>query len=202
MREQVDLCQLVAWLQRPAVLRTLRAHSNGLFAAFAATDCKALEALLPGPPWSWSPRGRELVPSLQACSHGGGADWFLYQTLWRQRVLPDAPYLLLHTGCEAISPPGAERLRYDDERYGRRGQAEALLFFTPCLAMIGRAKVFYDEPRGFCEALGEGRTVGEAWRRYFAIEAAAANWGEVGGDIGRKRSYFWSLLGDWTLRLH
>jgi len=33
------------------------------------------------------------------------------------------------------------------------------------------------------------------------IEAKAERWGAVGGDIGRKRSYFWSVLGDATLRL-
>ncbi len=67
--------------------------------------------------------------------------------------------------------------------------------------MVGRAKVFYDEPRGFCAALGEGRTFGAAWQRYFAIESVATDWREVGDDIGRKRSYFWSIVGDWTLRL-
>lgn len=199
--EGADLCALVEWLRRPAVLRTLRAHSDGRHAAFAATDAGRLEALVGGAPWSFTARGRALVPSLHACAHRGAADWFLYHTLWRERALPDVPYLLVHTGCEAISPPGADRLPYDHPHYGRRGQAEALLFFTPCLALVGRAKVFYDEPRGFCRALGAGATFGDAWRRYFAIEAAAQGWNEVGGDIGRKRAAFWSLLGDFTLRL-
>ncbi|HZN40352.1 MAG TPA: hypothetical protein VFD82_16215 [Planctomycetota bacterium] len=44
-------------------------------------------------------------------------------------------------------------------------------------------------------------TFGEAWRRCFAIEGEAKNWTEVGDDIGRKRSCFWSVIGDWTLRL-
>lgn len=199
--EQVDLCALVEWLRRPAVLRTLRAHSDGLHAAFAATDTAKLQELIGGLAWSWSPQGRALVPSLQASSRGGAADYFLYRTLWQDQALPDVPYLLVHTGCEAVSPPGAERYAYSDPRYGRRGQAEALLFFTPCLALVGRAKVFYDEPRGFCEELGKGGNFGDAWRRYFAVEGRADSWGEVGGDIGRKRSYFWSLLGDWTLKL-
>ncbi|MFT5690343.1 MAG: hypothetical protein ACI8PQ_003198 [Planctomycetota bacterium] len=60
-------------------------------------------------------------------------------------------------------------------------------------------------PRGFAEALAEalgaGETFGKAWSRYFEIESQAASWGKAGGDIGRKRSYFWSVLGDWTLRL-
>ena len=49
--------------------------------------------------------------------------------------------------------------------------------------------------------LGEGKTFGDAWRRYFEIESQAKDWNEVGGDIGRKRAYFWSIVGDCTLRL-
>ena len=50
-------------------------------------------------------------------------------------------------------------------------------------------------------ATGCTATVGDAWRGTFEIESNAAAWSKVGGDIGRKRTYFWSLLGDWTLRL-
>ena len=53
----------------------------------------------------------------------------------------------------------------------------------------------------FCEALKEGRTFGEAWARYFEVESKAESWSAAGGDIGRKRACFWSLLGDWTLQL-
>jgi len=196
----VDLTALTAWLQRPAVLRTLRAHSDPYAAAFDRTDPAALERTIGGPPWRWHRDGQQLVPSLRA-NGNGRADWWFYRSLFENRVLPDQPYLLVHTGCEALSPPGACEFGFDDPRYGRFAHAEAMLFFTPCLAMVGRAKVFYDEPRGFCEALAEGATFGDAWRRYFAIEGAAASWAEVGGDIGRKRAYFWSVVGDCTLRL-
>ncbi len=198
--EHTDLVKVVQWLQRPAVLRTLRAHSDPWCAAFEPTDVKVLEAAVGGPPWHWRRVEQRLVPSL-AGNAGGRADYFFYRTLWQHHVLPDHPYLLVHTGCEALSPPGACELPFDDPGYGLRQHAESMLFFTPCLAIVGRAKVFYDEPRGFCEALAAGATFGDAWRRYFAIEAAAANWDEAGGDIGRKRAYFWSVLGDWTLRL-
>jgi hypothetical protein len=62
--------------------------------------------------------------------------------------------------------------------------------------LVGRAKVFYDEPRGFATALAGGATFGDAWARYFELESRADSWGAVGGDIGRKRAYFWSVLGD------
>jgi len=66
---------------------------------------------------------------------------------------------------------------------------------------MGRSKVFYDEPKHFAESLGAGRTFGAAWAEYFEVESEAATWSQAGGDIGRKRAYFWSVLGDWTLRL-
>lgn len=90
---------------------------------------------------------------------------------------------------------------YDDRRYGLRQGAEALLFFGNGLALVGRAKVFYDEPREFAATLARGETFGAAWARYFAVESEAEKWSRVGGDIGRKRSYFWSVLGDCSLRL-
>lgn len=79
--------------------------------------------------------------------------------------------------------------------------AESMLFYGSCLALVGRAKVFYDSPRGFYAVLPEGKTFGAAWAWYFDVGSRAKTLREVGGGIGRKRSYFWSLIGDWTLRL-
>lgn len=199
VHENVHLLALLAWWQRPALLRTLRAHSDPFTAVFAATDGDALDAAI-GAPWSFVTRDGAMVPSLAGSARGGRADFFFYRSLWANHLPAPQPYLLVHTGCEAIAPHGATSLRYDEPQYAVRQHAEAILFYTPCVAMVGRAKVFYDEPRGFCEALGSGGTVGDAWRRYFEVEAAS-EWGQAGGDIGRKRSYFWSLLGDFTLRL-
>lgn len=194
-----DLLELLRWLERPAVLRTLRAHSDGGGAAFAPSDPAALQAAL-GAPWRWRNEGDRLVPSWED-HRGGRADFTFFCALHEAGVLPREPYLMLHTGCEVLSPPGSVVHPYDDPAYGRFAHAESILFFTPCLAIVGRAKVFYDEPRGFATALGAGETVGAAWRRYFEIESRAASWGEVGDDIGRKRAYFWSIVGDCTLRL-
>ena len=199
VHQGASLVELLHWLQRPAVLRTLRAHSDPWGAAFAATDPDALTKEL-GQPWHWVEDGADLVPRWRD-HRGGRADFVFYRAIHERKALRDDPYLLVHTGCEAVSPPHAVTHAYDAPEYGQRAHAESILFFTPCVAMLGRAKVFYDEPRGFAEALGAGQTVGDAWRRYFAIEGAAANWSEVGDDIGRKRAYFWSVLGDWTLRL-
>ena len=195
------LVQLVDWLRYPAILRTLRAHSDPWGSVFAGGDVGELEAKLGGSPWSWTQRGTKLEPSLEAACAGGKLDWFLLRSLWAGDGVAAEPSFYLHTGCHGISPSGAARRPFDHPEYGVRQGAESLLFFAEGLALVGRAKVFYDEPRGFCEALSTGATFGEAWTRYFELESEADSWGEVGGDIGRKRAYFWSVLGDWTLNL-
>ena len=193
------LTQVAAWLAEPALLRTVRAHSDGSGSVFRRSS--DLDEHLGGPAWSWSRRGTELVPSLEDPTRGGRLDWFLLNSLWRNHAIAPQPSFYLHTGCEIVSPPGASKLAFDDPAYGRRQAGEALLFFGQGLALVGRAKVFYDEPRGFCDELAAGGTFGAAWARYFEEESRAPTWGLAGGDIGRKRAYFWSVLGDWTLRL-
>jgi hypothetical protein len=195
------LAAVMDWLSRPALLRTVRAHSDAWGSVFARAAPEPLDARLPGPPWSWTPRGDQLVPSLAAACGRGKLDWFLLRTLWEWDALAPEPSFYVHTGCHGISPPGALSRPYSDESYGARQGAEALLFFARGLALVGRAKVFYDEPREFSDVLAEKHTFGRAWARYFDVESEAASWPQVGGDIGRKRAYFWSVLGDWTLTL-
>jgi len=195
------LTEFVSWLKQPAVLRALCAHSDPWGSALQRGDVAELEALV-GPAFSWSPEGSTLVPSLEAACAGGKLDFFLLRTLWENGVSQTlAPCLWLYTGCHGVSPPGALKLAYDDPRYGVRQGAESLLFFGGGLALLGRSKVFYDTPRGFAGVLADGGTMGDAWIHYFDVESRAERWSDVGGDIGRKRAYFWSLLGDWTLRL-
>ncbi len=196
-----SLIDVVAWFRRPAVLRTVRAHTDPWGSVFAKADPAKLDAAIGGPAWSWTRRGRTLVPSLAAAAGGGKADFFLLRTLWENRVLGDDAALYIHTGCHGISPPGAKTLPWNHPGHGLRGNGPSVLFYGNGLALVGRAKVFYDEPRGFAETLARGETFGDAWRRYFELESRSRDWGRVGGDIGRKRAYFWSVIGDWTLRL-
>ena len=199
-QSEVDLCAVAQWLQTPAVLRTIRAHSDPWGCVFAPTDVTKLTQIA-GPPWSFAIQAGELVPSLGPACAGGKLDFFLLKTLHANARTGHGASFYLHTGCEAISPAGSATLPFSDPNYGVRNGAESLLFLADGLALVGRAKVFYDEPRGFCEALAAGGSFGAAWKRYFEVESAAASWSEVGDDIGRKRAYFWSVLGDWTLRL-
>jgi hypothetical protein len=196
-----DLRAVAKWLRTPAVLRTIRAHSDPWGSVYAQTDAAALLAENGGVAWSFAIEDGEFKPSLGPACGGGKLDYFLLKTLHANGLMGQGASFYIHTGCEAISPGGAGTLSFDHPGYGLRNGAEAMLFFADGLALVGRAKVFYDEPRGFCEALAEGKTFGAAWRRYFELESAAKSWGEVGDDIGRKRAYFWSVLGDWTLTL-
>lgn len=195
------LVDFTKWIHYPAVLRTVRAHSDPQTSAFRRSSPADLDAAIGGPAWSWTPRGERLESSLAAACGGGRLNWFLLRTLWENHVVAPEPAIYLHTGCEGISPPGARSLPYDNPAYGARQGAEAILFFGNGLTLVGRAKVFYDEPRGFAEALRDGKSIGAAWARYFETESQAGSWGEAGGNIGRKRAYFWSVLGDWSLRL-
>ena len=138
---------------------------------------------------------------LAAACGKGRLNWFLLRSLWQNGAVAPEPAFYLHTGCEGISPTGARGWPYDHRNYGARQGAEAQIFFGQGLALVGRAKVFYDEPRGFADALRDGRTIGEAWARYFEIESGATSWSKAPGQIGRKRAYFWSVLGDWSLKL-
>jgi hypothetical protein len=192
-----SVAQFVDWLRYPAVLRTLRAHSDPQVSQLGKGDIDELDARVGGPAWSWARRGDRLEPSLTAACGNGTINWFLLHTLWENRAIAPEPAFYIHTGCNGISPSGAEKLPYDHPAYGRRQGAESLLFFANGLALVGRAKVYYDEPREFSEVFGQGRTFGDAWAHYYEIESTSPQ----GGDIGRKRAYYWSVLGDWTLRL-
>ncbi|MBM3498419.1 MAG: hypothetical protein FJX74_07075 [Armatimonadetes bacterium] len=195
--EGATLLEAIRWLKRPAAVRALKAHSDPWGSSVGKTeDAEALKTELGGTFGGWRSEGNQLVPGLL---NQDKLHLEYYRALWANGQLPDCGVLYLHTGCESIAPEGAATLPYSHPQYGYWQGAESLLFHANGLALVGRSKVFYDEPRGFFRVLATGGTVGEAWAEYFAIESAATDVDEVGGGIGRKRAYFWSVLGDWTL---
>ncbi len=196
-----NLAAMIGWLKRPADLRWISGHSNGFFTAFEKTPSGPLVEALGGQVLAWIRQGDKLLSPTQCGLSKGHADFSFYRALWKNRVLPSNPYLLIHIGCEVLTPPGARKMPFYSRDYGNRQNAECQLFYANALAIAGRSKVFYDHPRGFCKALAQGKTFGEALRAYYLLESRAKSWKEVGGDIGRKRAYFWAVIGDWTLRL-
>ncbi len=192
-----NLLDYVAWLKEPAALRDVRAHTDCYGSIFGKVQAAKLVEAVGGTAWGWSKRGSALVPGL----HTSKADFPLYRSLWENSQQARGGALYLHTGCDVVSPASASKRAYNHPGYGHWQGAECLLFYADALVLLGRAKVFYDAPRGFSQVLAGGGTMAEAWQRYFQIESEAASAAKVGGGIGRKRAYFWSLVGDWTLRL-
>ena len=197
IRKDTTLVDFINWLEYPAVLRTVRAHSYPQGSQFHKTEYQKIEERVGGPIWSWTQHGDKLVPSLQAASSGGMLNWFLLRTLYENGRVSNTPCFYHHTGCNSISPPGVSKYPYNHPRYGERQGAESLLFFGNGLALVGRAKVYFDEPAGFAEELREGKTFGQAWAKYYKLDSQ----NERIHEVSRKKAYFWSVLGDWTLRL-
>ncbi len=201
LRGRPNLVNFVEWMEYPAVLRTVRAHSDATTSRFRKAKPSQLDAALEGTPWSWTQRDDRLEPSLASACGGGALNFYLMRSLWENGKVAPQPSFYHHTGCNAISPYGAESYPYDHPSYGARNGAEALLLYGNGLALVGRSKVYFDEPAGFAEALREGANYGKAWSEYFRIEANSAKPLPPGSNVGRKRAYYWSVLGDWTLRL-
>jgi hypothetical protein len=203
VRNRPQLTDFAAWMSYPAVLRTIRAHSFPQGSQFRDGDAEELDELVgeAGACWSWTPRGDRLEPSLAASSGRGMFNWYLMRTLWENGQVAAEPAFYHHTGCNSVTPASASRLPFHHRDYGRYQSAEALLLMGNGLSLIGRAKVYYDEPRGFVESLRRGETFGTAWTDYFAYESGSKGDKHNRGEIDRKRSYFWSVLGDATLTL-
>jgi hypothetical protein len=66
---------------------------------------------------------------------------------------------------------------------------------------MSRAKGFNDAPNGFAEGfrVSDRANFGGCWRTFFNTHSADGSLQSY--NIQRKRSYFWSLNGDWSLRL-
>ena len=197
---QLTVNDWVKWMKRPAVFRAIKAHSSPWGSDYGkSADSQELLREVGGVSWAWEQQGNRLVPATFAGGTGGFA---LYYTMYRNRVLPDTPNMFLHTGCEGIAPAWHNVLPYGNEDFGKFQAAQALVMYCNGLVLIGRAKVFNDEPAELAKVLGEGGTWGDVWMHYFSVDGAN---GEENRDnttrIRRKKSYFWALLGDWTLRL-
>lgn len=191
------------FMATPAIVKGISAHSNAnssvLISDYPPAD---LDAITGGRYWRWQRSDQQLIPSYQDRSVCNTASTALLRTMWENGKLSDSgSCFYIHAGCEATSANRAERSPYHAADYGGHTQiAESLLFYGNGLALIGRAKVFYDKPshpeRYFNQS--EGR-FGDILSGYFAEEQQSE---KMGRDVaGRNRAYFWSILGDWTLRL-
>ena len=123
---------------------------------------------------------------------------------WSGRC-PGRPSILIHNGCGATAPENADTAAYTDPAFGRWQNAESILLYTNCLALLGRSKVFNDDGHQFVDGLTRtGATLGSGWHNVFAADARVAPEGSDDGERAArsKKSYPWNLLGDCTLSLH
>jgi hypothetical protein len=208
-----SLLDYVNWLKETAVLRVIAAHSCSTHTGFRYTDfpyiVSDLEQAVGGDPWRWSMVGVPefddkfiYAPSLN--SQLGEANLTLYRTMWENQALNGTgASIFIHGGCEANSPAGATHLSYDDIGYGRSQNAESVLFFLNGVAVLSRAKIFFDIPvRDVADAFALDITanIGDGWKAYFENTSQAAHLAI--SSIDSKMAYNWSILGDWTVRLY
>ena len=197
-----SLLDFIKWLKKPATIRGIAAHTSGRGACMTVFRDDQAYALLEtesgGHPWRWIEQGNEYIPSFQGHYT---ADLNLYRTVWENKVLQGVcPSFFLHAGCDVNSPEGADIKPYSAPDYGAGQSAEGILFYANALAVISRSKMFYDGPSGFGKRLGasDKALFGEAWIEHFRVESLDVSLSQNRTD--RKKSSFWSVIGDWTLR--
>lgn len=228
--ESATLLDYVNWLKQPAVFRLIMAHSeprSSDFQPLGNIPCSSLDSQVGGKPWCWSCNigdgsydtgdykvitgvvsnwvvingdsgaVHEYEPSL--CDMQSRATWHLHRTIWENQILKNTgANIFTHFGCEANSPAGAESYPYNSDYYGVFQNVESVMFYLNGVALIARAKVYYDLPSGLPEAL-EKVHMGSGWAAYFEYESKVSAWAKLSQE--NKRTYPWSILGDWTIRL-
>ncbi|MCW5977458.1 MAG: hypothetical protein KIT09_05245 [Bryobacteraceae bacterium] len=185
------LADYAEWLKKSVALRFVMAHSS-LFATMfeQSTAARLLQEMGPFHGWSPRPHGQEWAPEPPDRSN---ATFLFYRSLWKNRKLMfTSPSLMVHGGCNVNTP-----VRPTDP-----GQnAESILFYAKVLALMARDKLFYDYPEGqeyFRD--NENAVFGDIWKRYSLAIAGDRDY--LTGDLSaRKRTYWWGILGDYTLRL-
>jgi hypothetical protein len=146
--------------------------------------------------WRWIDLNHQVVPTLSGHST---ADLCLYRTLWANGVLKGVvPSVAVHLGCDVNSLNNPAR-PYDDPRYGTFQNAESLLFYANQVAVLCHIAWWNQGPSGFGAAIADdgSATVGDCWRRFNHDWSQRADLRLNQAD--RKRSYEWSIVGDWTL---
>lgn len=195
------LQQYVQFYKTHATLKYIMAHSNANISEFRdGGNMTAFTAEVGGSPLRWVYRSGQYVPSFDG--QGGTADMYTHRALWHYNTLESAgASLIIHGGCNVNSVTESQTDTYTSANYARWNNTEGILFYTNCVSLFSRAKGFNDSPNGFADGyrLSDRANFGSCWRSYF--NAQANDGGLSTYNIQRKRAYFWSINGDWALRL-
>ncbi|AXG70567.1 repeat domain in Vibrio, Colwellia, Bradyrhizobium and Shewanella [Kordia sp. SMS9] len=205
---EASLVDYVKFLKTPATLKGMSSHSDPWGSEYGNSyNVNELENLVGGKPWLWKKEaissGYRYTPSLVGLN--GKADAYIHRTIYENNILSGTGgNLFIHNGCEVNSPGNASRRPYNHKDYGSSSglqNAESILFFLNGVALASRAKVFYDKPEGFTEEIGKNKKnhFGAGWKAYFTKESNDA---DLASNVsGNKRTYTWSITGDWTARV-
>jgi hypothetical protein len=200
---RANTVDFVRFIKTPAIVKGVSAHSEpGCSILMNGYNANELQTELGGNNWHWQLKDGLYEPSVSEKSIRNKAHFSLLRTLWENKKIAEAGgCFYIHGGCEVNSPHGAANFPYNAERYCDHTQmAESLLFYGNGIALIGRSKVFYDIPSGIDESFGsENGTFGDLLSRYFEDESRDAHLSRRVAD--RNKAHFWSILGDWTLKL-
>lgn len=201
--ENASLLDYVNWFKQPAVFRYIIAHSLPWSSEFGSNyDVASLERASGGRPFKWIRTGNEYRPSFQG--QGSAADFYVHRTIWQNQILRDTgANLIIHGGCEVIIPPGTANVPYYHERYAILQNGEGILFYMNAVAIMARAKGYFDKPDGFPGAFrySTRSKFGDGWRAYFENDSNDPELATFNQAINCKKAYFWSIVGDWTVRL-
>jgi hypothetical protein len=195
------LPQYVQFHKTPATFKYIIAHSNSTYSEFRdGGNVNALTTEVGGVPLRWVYQSGQYTPGFDG--QGGNADIYTHRALWHYNTLQGSgASLMIHGGCNVNSVSESQHDTYTSPNYARWNNAEGILFYTNCVALFSRAKGFNDAPNGFADGyrLSDRANFGSCWKSYFN---SMANDGSLSVyNIQRKRAYFWSINGDWSLRL-
>ena len=197
------LLDYVKWFKEPATIRAILAHSGPTTSEYHGNYAVAdLESELGGNPFRWKKTGNQYEPSLDDQSFH--ANLYIHRTAWQNRVLGDTgANLMIHGGCQANTSQNTQQFKHYDEEYASFQNVEGILFYMNGVALLSRAKVFNDSPTGFPGSLRQSTrsSFGNGWKAYFDNDSSDASLGNFGSAIKAKKTYFWSVIGDWTVRL-
>src|SRR5262249_48382232 len=165
------LADYAEWLKENVSLRFVMAHSTAWNTTFQPSSVKDLEQVV-GPYRHWIRQGNQWIPTWTGSE--GDANFWFYRSLSMNGKLTDtSPSLMIHGGCEVNTPDDGGATR-PYTKYGGGQNAESILFYAKILAIMTRAKLFYDQPKGWQDYFrnNQDAVFGDIWYRYYLTDSA------------------------------
>ena len=165
-------------------------------------ETKTLDLYLGSKPerWYWDTDKQKLIPGWADLK--GAVTVHVHKALWASGMeySTSGGRFYITDGSNANSCNTS--LPYNDDKYAKGQIAESLLFYVRGLAVLARAKDYNDLPTNIGFIFDqEEKPFGEIWKGYFESEKQDPSLNTVSNGIGRKKSYFWGIIGDWTLKI-